>query len=1009
MKNRYFINNRTYLAFIVNAFLLLFFAINAHANTVTYLYKTANDIKRPLNDVQQITLQGKVLDENSVPLPGANIIEKGTSNGVVTDLDGNFSISVSNNLAVIVISYVGYKTKELVASKQPGNIQLELDAGALDEIVLIGYGATKRKDVTGAVASVSEDDMNQGALTSPLQLISGKAAGVNINQTGSEPGSSPSVRIRGISSLIGGNDPLVVVDGIQGNMDLLSQIPPSEIATVDILKDASATAIYGSRGAAGVIIVSTKKNKAGITTLQYVGSYSVDYIPKKLDMLNAEQWWTQAQLSGVPASANHGSNTDWYNLLTQNGATQSHTISFGGGTDKFNYRASLSAILQDGVVINSNNQKYIGRIVATQKALDDNLTLTYNLNSGIVENTGSVQSIGRASFTSNLITNAYLMRPTDPVLDVDGSYFNDPNVFQYLNPYAVAQTVVNEGQQDNLFGSLKADLDVYKGLTLGWFGSWRKTNNTNGFFLPVESTSANAIDQKGFANIVNNKQNEKLMNISLAYKKIIGEHSINALALYEWQNQTYQGNYAQARGFINNIATYNALQLGDLSNVRPGDVSSYKNDRTLISFLGRVNYSFMDRYLLTVSMRRDGSSVFGANHKWGNFPSASVAWQIDQEPFMQKQTIFDELKIRGGYGVTGNQQGLYPQNSLSLVGGAGVTYFGGQQITNFNVIQNANADLRWETKKQFNVGVDFALLENRLRGTIDAYTATTDNLLFDYTVPQPPYPYSTIKANVGSILNQGLELSLAYDLIDTDDMTLTLAGNVSSLKNEVKSLSGSINGVPLNTNYVPWGPNSYLIEGQPIGTFNILHHTGKDDANSETVLDVNEDSTIDQGNQSPDRMLKGSALPTYSYAFNPTFQYKNFDMAMLWRGSGGNKIYNGLKSSLSYLENVGRSNVLESGVNLGIYNSRYGSDLWLEKGDFLRLENLTAGYTFDFNNIKYINSVRLSITGNNLLLITNYSGIDPELNFTGGNGFGGDNGIYPRTRSFVIGLDIKLN
>ena len=1009
MKNRYFINNRTYLAFIVNAFLLLFFAINAHANTVTYLYKTANDIKRPLNDVQQITLQGKVLDENSVPLPGANIIEKGTSNGVVTDLDGNFSISVSNNLTVIVISYVGYKTKELVASKQPGNIQLELDAGALDEIVLIGYGATKRKDVTGAVASVSEDDMNQGALTSPLQLISGKAAGVNINQTGSEPGSSPSVRIRGISSLIGGNDPLVVVDGIQGNMDLLSQIPPSEIATVDILKDASATAIYGSRGAAGVIIVSTKKNKAGITTLQYVGSYSVDYIPKKLDMLNAEQWWTQAQLSGVPASANHGSNTDWYNLLTQNGATQSHTISFGGGTDKFNYRASLSAILQDGVVINSNNQKYIGRIVATQKALDDNLTLTYNLNSGIVENTGSVQSIGRASFTSNLITNAYLMRPTDPVLDVDGSYFNDPNVFQYLNPYAVAQTVVNEGQQDNLFGSLKADLDVYKGLTLGWFGSWRKTNNTNGFFLPVESTSANAIDQKGFANIVNNKQNEKLMNISLAYKKIIGEHSINALALYEWQNQTYQGNYAQARGFINNIATYNALQLGDLSNVRPGDVSSYKNDRTLISFLGRVNYSFMDRYLLTVSMRRDGSSVFGANHKWGNFPSASVAWQIDQEPFMQKQTIFDELKIRGGYGVTGNQQGLYPQNSLSLVGGAGVTYFGGQQITNFNVIQNANADLRWETKKQFNVGVDFALLENRLRGTIDAYTATTDNLLFDYTVPQPPYPYSTIKANVGSILNQGLELSLAYDLIDTDDMTLTLAGNVSSLKNEVKSLSGSINGVPLNTNYVPWGPNSYLIEGQPIGTFNILHHTGKDDANSETVLDVNEDSTIDQGNQSPDRMLKGSALPTYSYAFNPTFQYKNFDMAMLWRGSGGNKIYNGLKSSLSYLENVGRSNVLESGVNLGIYNSRYGSDLWLEKGDFLRLENLTAGYTFDFNNIKYINSVRLSITGNNLLLITNYSGIDPELNFTGGNGFGGDNGIYPRTRSFVIGLDIKLN
>lgn len=1005
MKKRLF-KNRNY--FIASSIYLMMFFLVSHASLGMDSMSTKMNPTH-LNSIQQMSVTGLIVDENGVPLPGANIIEKGTNNGVATDLDGNFSINVSSSSSILVISYVGYQAMEITASNTIGTIQLKLDAGALDEIVVVGYGSTTRKDVTGAVASVAEADMNQGAITSPLQLISGKAAGVIINQTGSEPGSSPSVRIRGISSLIGGNDPLVVVDGIQGNMDLLNQIPPSEIASVDILKDASSTAIYGSRGAAGVIIVSTKKNKAGITTLQYVGSSSIDFIPKKLEMLNPEQWWAQAQLSGVPASANHGSDTDWYNLLTQTGSTQSHTLSFGGGTDKFNYRASVSAILQDGVVINSNNQKFIGRMVATQKALDDNLTLTYNLNSGISENTGTVQSIGRASFTSNLITNAYLMRPTDPVFDVDGTYFNDPNVFQYLNPYAVAQSVVNDNQQDNLFGSLKADLNIYQGLTLGWFGSWRKTNSSNGFFLPVESTSANAIDQNGFANISNNKQNEKLMNISLSYKKVFGDHSVNALALYEWQNQLYQGNYAQARGFINNIATYNALQLGDLSDVRPGDISSYKNDRTLISFLGRVNYSFMSRYLLTLSLRRDGASVFGANHKWGNFPSASVAWQLDQEPFMENQQIFDQLKIRGGYGVTGNQQGLYPQNSLSLVGGSGVTYFGGQQITNFNVVQNANADLRWETKKQTNIGIDFALLDSRLRGTLDVYTATTDNLLFDYTVPQPPYPYNTIKANVGSILNQGLEVSLGYDLIATEDMTLTLAGNVSFIKNEVKNLSGSINGVPLNTNYVPWGPNSYLIEGQPIGTFNILHHTGKDNANSETVLDVNNDGIIDQGNQSPDRMLKGSALPTYSYAFNPTFQYKKFDVAMLWRGSGGNKIYNGLKSNLSYLENVGRSNVLESAVDLGIYNSKYGSDLWLEKGDFLRLENLTAGYTFDFSNIKYLDSVRLSITGNNLLLITDYSGIDPELNFSGGNGFGGDNGIYPRTRSFVIGLDVKLN
>lgn len=971
-------------------------------------------LKRPLIEKTSTTfyvkktIKGKVSDENGMPLPGASIMDEKTKKGVITDIDGNFEITVEDSSAMLLVTYVGYKPKRISANQDNSVIQLFPDTTELKEVVLIGYGSSSRKDVTGAVSSIAAKDMNQGAVVNPLQLISGKMAGVNITQTGSEPGTSPSIRIRGISSLIGGNDPLVVVDGVQGNMDLLNQIPPSEIASMDILKDASATAIYGSRGAAGVVIVSTKKNKAGRTTVEYSASTAMDYIPKKLNMLNADQWWEQAQLVSVPASANHGSNTDWYGILTKNGATQTHTLSFGGGSDKFSYRASISAILQDGVVINTNNQKYIGRIQATQSAIDDKLKLTFNLNSGVTNATNSIGSIGRAAFTSNLISNAYVMRPTDPVYNTDGSYFTDPNVFQYLNPYAAAQTVTNEGQYDNLFGSLKADLDLFDGLTAGWFGSWRKTNSTNGYYLPAESTNAYAMDQKGYANISNNKQNERLMNISLSYKKVFGNHSINALALYEWQNQTYQGNFAQAKGFINNIATYNALQLGDLSKVQPGDLSSYKNDRTLVSFLGRVNYTFLNRYLVTASIRRDGSSVFGANNKWGDFPSASLGWQIDKEPFMANQTVFDELKLRGGYGVTGNQQGLGPQNSISLVGGSGVTYFGGEQITNFNVTQNANADLRWETKKQTNLGVDFAILKRRIRGSVDVYRATTDNLLFDYSVPQPPFPFNSIKANVGSLLNEGLEVALGYDLIKSENTTLTLAGNISFLRNEVLNLSGSINGVPLNTNNVPWGPSSYLIAGQPIGTFNILHHTGKDNANSETVLDVDGNGIIDQGNTSPDRMIQGSALPTYTYAFNPTFQHKNLDVSMLWRGSGGNKIYNGLRSSLSYLENIGKANILDSAIPLGLYTSKYGSDLWLEDGSFLRLENVTVGYNFHFEKVKYIESVRLSLTGNNLLLITNYSGIDPELNMSGSNGFGGDNGIYPRTRSFAFGLNVKF-
>jgi len=977
-------------------------------------------LKKPELKTQNIeyekeTISGIITDENGAPLPGASIIEEGTKNSVVTDFDGKFKFTVESSSSIIVVSFVGYKTKKVPAGNGILNIQLEPDATNLQEVVLVGYGSLSKKDVTGAVSTINAKDMNQGALVNPLQLISGKAAGVNINQIGSEPGGAPSVRIRGISSLIGGNDPLVVVDGIQGNLDLLNQIPPTEIENIDILKDASATAIYGSRGAPGVIIVTTKKNKAGKTTIEYIGSASVDFIPKKLDMLSADEWWTAAQNVGVPASANHGSDTDWYGILTKTGITQNHTLSFGGGADKFNYRASISAILQDGVVIDSNNKKYIARVQASQTALDGKLKLTYNLNNGTDYTSSSIQSIGRVNYVSNLITNAYLMRPTDPVFNTDGTYFTDPNVFQYLNPYAAQQEITNESQADNLFGSLKADLDLFDGLTASWFGSWRKTNKTIGFYNPATSTDSHAIDQKGFANIKNDRQNERLMDISLNYKKTFGAHSINVLALYEWQNQLYQGNYAQIRGFVDDMTTYNNLELGDISKVLPGDMKSYKNDRTVVSFLNRINYSYLDRYLFTGSIRKDGASVFGANNKWGYFPSASVAWNISKENFMSKQTLFNDLKLRIGYGETGNQQGLEPNKTQLLVGSDGSTYFGGSQINKFNIIQNANPDLKWETKKQTNIGLDFAMLDNRLRGTIDVYTSTTDNLLFDYTVPQPPYPFNKIKANVGSISNKGLEVSLGYDVIRNENTTLTLAGNVSFMENEVLNLSGSINGVPLNTDYVAWGgagSSSYLIKGQPVGTYNILHHTGVDAAGVETVEDRDGNGTIDQGDRSADRVIRGSALPKYTYAFNPTFTHKNFDASMLWRGSGGNKIYNQVRANISKLENIGKSNILASAVDEGIYTSPYASDMYLEDGSFLRLENVTAGYNFRFTDVKYIESVRISLTGNNLLLITNYSGIDPEVTLSGSgkpeDNFGSDRGIYPRTRSIAIGLNVKF-
>jgi TonB-linked SusC/RagA family outer membrane protein len=961
-------------------------------------------------------IKGKVIDENRMPMAGATITEQGTRNSVVTAFDGTFEITVQSNTAMLAVTFMGYVSKVILANQINPTIQLEPETTSLKEVVLVGYGSMSKKDVTGSVSSITAKNMNQGAIVNPLQLISGKMAGVNINQVGSEPGSAPNIRIRGLTSLVGGSDPLVVVDGVQGNLDLLNQIPPSEIASIDILKDASAAAVYGARGAAGVVLVTTKKSKAGKTSVEYTGTMSVDQIPNPLEVLNADQWWQQAQLVGVPASANHGASTDWFNILTQTGFTKTHALAFGGGADKFNYRASITAILQEGVVINSKSNKYIGRIQATQLAMEDKLKLTFNLNSGIIETNNSIGDIGRAAFKSNLITNSYFVSPTNPVYNVDGTYFTDPNVFHYLNPYAAAETVNNHDENNNLFGSLKAELEIIDGVTVAGFGSWRNTNTTHGYYLPAESTDADAVDQKGIANISNNKVNEKLMNMSVNYKKTLGNHNLDVLALYEWQNQSYQGNFAQARGFINDIATYNALQLGDFSNTKPGDITSYKNDRTLISFLTRFNYSYLDRYLLTGSIRKDGSSVFGDNNKWGSFPSVSLGWAIDKEPFMANQTLFSQLKLRGGYGETGNQQGLYPQQSLSLVGqgNPNLTYFGGSQITNYIQVQNANPDLKWETKKQTNIGIDFALLDNRLRGSFDAYTATTDDLLFNYTVPQPPYPYDRVFANVGSLLNEGIEASLSYDLISNENTTLTLAGNVSFMRNEVLNLSGSIDGVPLNTDYVSWGaPNSYLVKGKPVGSFYTLHSIGKDNANSEKVLDRDGNGIIDQGSTSPDRAYNGSAMPTYNFAFNPTFRYKNLDVSMLWRGSGGNKIYNSLNKSLSYQESIGKSNVLTSSVPLGMFTTQYVSDLWLEDGDFIRLDNVTVGYNFTFKEVKYLESLRLTLNGNNLLLFTDYSGMDPEINLKGNGGdnnsnFGNDIGIYPRTRSFGLGLSVKF-
>lgn len=412
----------------------------------------------------KIQLNGNVIDsKDGSALENVSILIKNNKQGTKTVADGSFKIEVPSLPVTLVISFVGFPSQEInVLYANIINVNLVNLNNTLGDVVVIGYGTARKKDLTGAVSTLSNKDLNPGAVTNPLQQIAGKASGVNVSQTGSEPGSSPSIRIRGITSLIGGNDPLVVVDGIQGNMDLLRQVPPIEIESVDVLKDASATAIYGSRGAPGVVIITIKKSKLGKTSMEYAATASYDVIPKKLKVLNAAEWSVQSLKWGVPASANNGANTDWFDVLTQRGFTQNHSLAFGGGANGFNYRASVTAINQKGVVLKSNFKNYIGRIQATQKAPDDKLTITMNLNSSISNTVESPKNVGRASFSGNLITNSYATRPTDPIYNADGTYFSDPSVYQYVNPYALAKTVINNGEINNLFGTLRADLELKK-------------------------------------------------------------------------------------------------------------------------------------------------------------------------------------------------------------------------------------------------------------------------------------------------------------------------------------------------------------------------------------------------------------------------------------------------------------------------------------------------------------------------------------------------------------------
>lgn len=987
---------------------------------------------------QSMTVSGKVTDSKGEGLPGVNIIQKGTLVGTTTDIEGNYQLSVEPN-STLVFTYIGFATQEVaVNSRTSLDISMTEDYASLDEVIVVGYGTQEAKDVTGSVARISEKDLIQGPIGNPLQQIAGKAAGVNINQVGSEPGQAPNIRIRGITSLSGGNDPLVVVDGIQGGLDLLNQVPPSEIASFEILKDASATAVYGSRGAAGVVIITTKKGIPGTSSIEYSGVYSMDAIPNNYNILSSNEWRdllsSRGQLSEV---VDFGGNTNWVDEITRNGYTQNHTIAISGGSENFTYRSSVSAILQNGIIRNSESENYISRFQGSQKVFDGKGKFDINLNLGVKQNNFN---------NEGAIQAAVFRRPTDPIYtnnpisrDV-GNYFIDPNSFGYVNPVAFTEEVYDKDKTNSLFVSARLEVEVLEGLKPFAFGSWRREARAYEAYVSAKTTLdfARNIDNRedpetqdlpadiddlpdGVAFKEYNYDDEKIFNVGFNYAKKIGDHSVSFLGLHEYQIQSFDGGTSQARGFlVDTKDNIGAMQSADPNTALAGDISSYANSRKLASFLGRVNYDYRDRYLLTVSYRRDGSSVFGANNAWGNFYAGSAAWRISEEAFMSGGDVISNMKLRIGYGQTGNQQGLDPYQTLRLVQPAGTAFFKGQLISNFSVFQDQNEDLKWEVKKQFNVGIDFGLFQNRLSGTLEYFNGLTSDLLFNYGVPVPPFLTDNIRANVGEALNEGIEFSVNYVALDQGDWFVNLGGNLTSIKTTVQDLNGQLGDTPLTTDYEVWGAGgtsgvgntnnaiNHLIIGQPLGAFYVFKHAGVSADGTQLFDDLNGDGVVTNGNnENPDRYIAGQPLPKVQWAFTPSVSYKNFDLNLLVRGAHGHKIYNARAANLSALGNVAQSNVISSAESLGLEFIERASDLFLEDGDFVRMENITIGYNFGQLS-EFVKSLRVSFTANNLFVITGYSGLDPEIDQDGDAGFGIDYGIYPRVRSFAFGLNAKF-
>lgn len=967
--------------------------------------------KLAAQDQQPVT--GTVMDSlTKQPLPGVTVLIKGTNKGTSTDAQGMFKLPADNR-DVLVFSFVGYKKTELPAGTgAPLRVALSQNLSTLNDVVVVGYGTLEKKELTSSVTSLKSKDIIPGMMSNPLMAVQGKVTGLNtVSSNGTDPNASVSVQLRGANSVKASMGPLIVIDGVPGGD--INNVAREDILSIDVLKDASAAAIYGTRASGGVILVTTKSARTGPVSLSYSGEVSTETVRRRAEVLSAEEF------VAAGLGQDFGHKTDWFKTITRNTpVSQRHVVNISGGSESAKVYATLFNRKTEGIALGSSREEIGGRLNVHFKTLDDKLEIIgHSSFTNVNADETNIANINDrdANRNAGVFNMALKLNPTQTPYDPDDvtGYNVWTGGYDYWNPLADLKLRSNKTQYKYMLADLTLKLNISKDLYTSVMVATNNSSEQPIIWRSAQHKTSRETGVYGYARQEYKKWWDKTLEWLVSYNKQFGQHSIKAVAGYSFQEFNGQGFWAENQDFPIDGLKENDMGSGNfLSDGRAG-LDSWKDPRErLIAFFGRANYSFKDRYLLSASVRQEGSSKFAPAKRWGTFPAISAGWRISAEPFMKDLTFINELKLRGGYGITGNA-GFDPGTATRMYARDTWWLVDGRWISTYGLAHNQNVNLEWEKKKEINIGVDFSLFDNRLSGKVDVYQRTSDDMIYEISVSQPPAIHDKTTMNVGTLRNRGIEAELTWNAVSGKDWTYSTTLRGSHNKNTLVTLWGSQTWWDRNAFPAPGSPGTSvrLAPGQDIGQFFLWKFAGFTPEGN-WMLYNKDGKAFDVTQQSKsleDKQFVGNAIPKVILSWDHSLTYRNFDLNVYMRGWFGYNVFNMINMYYS-LPNVKEQNVLKSAFekHKNIKGEKELSDYWLEKGDFVKIDVITLGYRFETRNLKYIKNLRVYLTGRDLFTITGYSGLDPEVNINGLDpGFEGLN-VYPKTRSFTFGVQANF-